>query len=112
MKKNYYSIHKNKKKRKSIQRSQIDTLKLLHHATKLVYSLMNLKSAMLGIMPIPKYKLGSNNADLMIVNDSHKQNLYESEKVNIIVPEWYEEANKIDPKVFNEIILKNKTFEM
>lgn len=83
--KNYYSIHKNKKKRKSTKMSQLETLKLIHAATELVKAILNMSNSMYGMIPIPKYKLGSNNPNLMIVNDIHKEILYESEKAHIPV---------------------------
>lgn len=96
MKKNYYSIHKNKKKRKSIE---TDFQKVFKKVVPIIIKSMRIVQFAIELsqrnkrMPIPKYKLGSNSADLMIVNDSASRAGSNPERI-----------------LFEEF--KNRTFEM
>ncbi len=123
-KRNYYSIHKNKKKRKSTSTSQIEALRIalrvIRHAIILSQKLIQLSQSIKQI--IPKYKISGNTEPIIVGIDSgygkdnyiesvinrngqihilkHNEKLYENiYKMNIVIPDNY----KINPFIDKDI---------
>jgi len=101
MKKNYYSIHKNKKKRKS---TLTQTQKAWKKVSPIILKAMifvqkAIQASQQKRMPIPKYRM-SGNTELGIVND------------NILNTEVLEWKGKIHDFPYFDTNKKNNTFEM
>jgi len=94
-KRNYYSIHKNKKKRKSTTTSKIEYLKIANRVI-LNAMLIVLKAIELAkeCKRIPKYKKGV-ISELAIVGDNNQERILNTIINHINVPNVYIDTDKI-----------------
>lgn len=122
--KNYYSIHRNKKKRKSTLTEFQKTWRII--APTIIKAMLFVQKAMEASqqkrMPIPKYKLGGGKSELAIIGDNSKPEIIVRKDDNYTL-----NNEKIEPPIdfscikgeafrkyvaSGEIINKNNSFEM
>jgi len=117
-KQNYYSIHKNKKKRKLTQTSQMEALKIVNRVIRNAHILVQ-KMIELHYERnlIPKYKKGSSDGLLCDkVNETIidkngvldvLKNIDIPRKGHVFAEKWFDEVSRIDPLVLAKTSNRN-----